>query len=279
MVYFPVLGALALSFTAILEKLALRKRKIPANHLIVALFFSAVIIMIPLMLIFGKVSSEIFQLKNILILALIIIFAILANICYFYAMKWEKLSNLEPVHLLEPLLVVLFASLFFTSERNTEIIIPAIIAGLALLFSHIKKHHLDFNKYILVGILGSIFYASEIMLSKLILEFYNPLGLYFFRGLFVLGFMAIIFRPNIFKEVKGKNRWMILLTGSLWVFYRVLAYYGYMRLGIVFTTLILMLSPVFIYLFSWKFLKEKLEWRNIVSAVVIVLCVLYVLFI
>ncbi len=279
MIYLPIIGALAMSVKAILEKIGLRKRGIKPNHLIVALFFGAVVIMIPFLPFFAQISHQALELKNIWLLALIVFFAILANICYFYAMKREKLTNLEPVHLLQPLFVIVLASAFFASERNPNVLIPAIIASIALLFSHVKKHHLEFNKYILIAILGSLFYAIETLFTKIILEFYSPLSLYFVRGFFVLLFVAVIFRPNLLKEIKKKNRWIIVAISFLWVGFAVLSYYGFIQLGVVFTTLLLMLSPVFIYLFSWKFLKEKLDWRNIIAAIVIVASVLYAIFI
>jgi len=37
----------------------------------------------------------------------------------------------------------------------------------------------------------------------------------------------------------------------------------------------IMLGPIFVYLFAWKFLKEKINWKNIVTAFVIIGCVLY----
>lgn len=67
----------------------------------------------------------------------------------------------------------------------------------------------------------------------------------------------------------------IMITGILWVIYRIMIYYGYMELGVIFTTLMIMLGPIFIYFFAWKFLKEKLDWRNIAAVIVIIGSVLY----
>ena len=78
-------------------------------------------------------------------------------------MKWEKVTNLEPAKILEPLFVIILA-IFFSFiidaglyERNLKVIIPALIAGVALIFSHIQKHHLKFNRYFIAAILGSFF--------------------------------------------------------------------------------------------------------------------------
>ena len=77
-------------------------------------------------------------------------------------------------------------------------------------------------------------------------------------------------------KLSSRVKWEIFVIGALWVVFRVIVYYGYLALGVVFTTLLIMLGPVFVYLFARVFLKEKLELRNIIAAIIIVACVLYV---
>jgi drug/metabolite transporter (DMT)-like permease len=66
-----------------------------------------------------------------------------------------------------------------------------------------------------------------------------------------------------------------LVTGAIWVAYRVIIYYGYLNIGVIFTTLLIMLGPIFIYIFAKIFLKEKLNWRNVVAGIVIAASVVY----
>ena len=61
--------------------------------------------------------------------------------------------------------------------------------------------------------------------------------------------------------------------------YRIIVYYGYLTLGFIFTTLMIMLGPIFVYTFARIFLKEKLTWRNIIASAIIIACVLYALLI
>ena len=84
----------------------------------------------------------------------------------------------------------------------------------------------------------------------------------------------MIFRPKFNKLDKIVKK-EILVVAILWVVYRLMIYYGYISLGVIFTTLMIMLGPVFVYIFAWKFLKEKIDWRNIVAAVIIVGSALY----
>ncbi|MFH1917669.1 MAG: DMT family transporter [Nanoarchaeota archaeon] len=278
MLYIPILGALALAGTTIMERIVLKTRKINIRPFQTFTFLASVIVMLPLIYFFWKADSQAFELKNILIFLLVIIFSMAANLFAFYSLKWEKVTHLEPARMLEPLFVVTLAIFFsFFSglyERNLNVIIPSLIAASALVFSHIKKHHLEFNKYFLAAIAGSLFFALELIVSRLILNYYNPLSFYFLRCSSIFLISIILFRPKL-SNLKGRIKYEIFGIGILWVVYRLIVYYGYLHYGVIFTTLIIMLGPVFIYLFAWKFLKEKLELRNIVAAVVIVGCVLY----
>ncbi len=280
MFYYPILGALALATGTILQKKVLRVRKIDIKLYHVLEFLVITLVMLPFIYFFWKLTPEALELRNIFIFSLVIFFSIIANMFTFYSMKWEKVSNIEPAKILEPLFVILFA-IFFSYligqemfERNTKIIIPALIAGAALIFSHIKKHHLRFNKYFIAAIMGSFFFAFELVISKLILDFYSPITFYFLRcsSMFLISFA--LFRPK-FNGLNTKIKFEILAIGIVWFFYRIIVYYGYLNIGVIFTTLMIMLGPIFIYLFAHIFLKEKLNWRNIIAALVIVGCVLY----
>ena len=156
-----------------------------------------------------------------------------------------------------------------------KVVIPALIAGAALIFPHIQKHHLKFNKYIVAATLGSFFFALELIITRLILDFYSPITFYFLRCSSIFLISLIVFRPKLLS-IDKKASWMIFGTGFLWVIYRVIVYYGYIHLGVIFTTLMIMLSPIFIYAFAYIFLKERPSWKNLVSAGIIVACVLYV---
>ena len=278
--YFPILGAVALATGTIIQKTILKKRKINIKFFQSAEFLAITLALLPFIYFFWKLDSQAFELKNIFIFSLVIIFSIIANLFTYYSMKWEKVTNLEPAKILEPLFIVLLAIVFSylvnetMFERNLKIIIPALIASTAIILSHIKKQHLVFNKYFIAAIIGSFFFALELIITRLILDFYSPVTFYFLRcaTIFLISFIA--FKPD-FSKLNKKTKLEILGLGFVWAFYRIIIYYGFIKLGVIFTTLMIMLGPIFIYLFAWKFLKEKLNWRNIVAALVIISCVLY----
>jgi drug/metabolite transporter (DMT)-like permease len=195
-------------------------------------------------------------------------------------MKWEKVSNIEPAKILEPLFVIMLA-IFFSYlvdgnlfDRKLNIIIPALISGVALVFSHVERHNLKFNKYFVAAVLGSFFFALELVVSRLILNYYSPMTFYFLRCLTIFAISFVAFRPAMIN-MNNKLKFYFISLGILWVLYRVIVYYGYINFGVIFTTLMIMLGPVFIYIFASIFLKEKLKIKNLISAVIIIASVLY----
>jgi len=280
MIWFPIIGAIALASGTIFEKIVLRKKSVDIKLYQTATFLAIVISILPFVYFFWEISPLAFTTRNLLIFVAVIFFSMIANMFIFYSLKWEKISNIEPARILEPLFVILLAILFsfFVNpelyERNTQVIIPALIAGLALIFSHVKKHHIRFNKYFIAAILGSLFFALELVVSRLILDFYSPITFYFLRCSMIFLLSLVIFQPT-FKKLDKKASKIVLLTGAIWSIYRIIIYYGYLAYGVISTTLIVMLAPVFIYLFAWKFLKEKINWRNMIAALVILVCVGY----
>jgi len=280
MIHIPILGSLSLATGTILEKIVLKKKSINIKTYQTAVFFSIIFAMLPFLFFFWKLDAQAFELKNILIFSMIILSSLIANLFIFYSLKWEKITKLQPARMLEPLMVILLAIIFSffidgnLYERNLKIIIPALIASIAIIFPNLKKHHLYMNKYIVAAIIGSFFFALELIISRLILNFYSPITFYFLRCSTIFLISLILFKPNI-KKIDKKSRWIILITGAIWAIYRIVIYWGYLNIGIIFTTLMIMLGPIFIYIFAYKFLKEKLNWKNIVSALIIIACVLY----
>lgn len=280
LIWIPILGAFILATGTVVQRSVLKKRKININLFQSAQFAAIVIACLPFLYFFWKLEPGFLTLANIGIFFLIIIFSLIAIRFSLYSMKWEKITHIEPAKILEPLFTIILAILFSfiidstLYERNLNVIIPALISGLALVLSHIKKHHFEFNKYFIAAILGSFFFALDLVTSRLILDYFSPLTFYFLRCATILILSLIIFKPN-FEMLAPKVRWEILGVGFLWVIYRVMVYYGYLELGVVFTTLMVMLGPILVYFFAWKFLKEKLDRKSIVAAGVIVACVVY----
>ena len=271
MIYLPFIGALAEATGMTLEKVILRIKKVNYKNYIVYGFLAIVLVMLPFIYFLWDISPEAYELKNILIFAGVIISSIIANMLIFYAFKRETLSEIEPIRLMQPLFVILLAVILFPVERNFTIVGLALIASISLVATHIKKHHLVYDKAMIAALLGSFFFALELVISRSILEFYNPFIFYFIRCLFIFMITLAIFRPK--DHFKTKTKALMLLVAGIWVFQRMILYWGFLELGVVFTTMLFIIAPIFIYIFAKIFLKEKITWRHIVSSAIIIACV------
>ena len=162
----------------------------------------------------------------------------------------------------------------YADERNPAIILLALIASITLIIAHINKHHIKFDKYIIAALIGSFFFALELVLSKTILPYYSSWSFYFLRCLFILIISAAIFRPNL-KTIDKQTHYFTWTTSLIWITYRVILYWSYESLGIVFTTITLsILTSIFIFVLAKIFLKEKPTMRQVISAAIIILCVI-----
>jgi drug/metabolite transporter (DMT)-like permease len=285
----PFAGAFSEALGMILEKKILRKKKVDTRAYNTFSFFWISVLAILSGLVLGTFFPELFslkfnpetiQLKNIAIMLGVIVSSVAANLFTFYAMKWEKLTEIEPMRLMQPLFTIILALIIYSSERNvkTQILFAALVASLTLIFSHIRKHHFSLNKYAWAAIFGSFFFALELVISKSILILYTPLSFYLVRCVGIFLISLILFKPNPDK-IDKKTWFMIICVSFVWILYRMLLYFSYDISGVVVTTLLFILTPVFLYALSYIYLKEKPSWRNIVASIIIVLCVAYALWI
>lgn len=289
MFYMPIIGAFLEATGMIIEKKIMKKRNIDYKTYTVYGFLAIVAVMVPFIFFFWNLRSELFQLTNLLVFFAIVIIALIANLLIFYSLKRETMSEFEPINMMQPLFTILLAFIFsfflsvYSNERNPIIIILALIASLSLIAAHIKKHHLVYNKYIIAALLGGFLFSLELVLTKILLPSSSSLSLdiiksgftfYFLRCLIILIIAWIIFRPS-FKKIDKQTHYLNWIVSVIFVIYRLILYWGYVTLGIIYTTIILsILSPIFIFLFARIFLKEKLTKRQLISAIIILICVI-----
>jgi len=272
MIELPIIGSLLEAAGTILEKKVLRSKGLDSKNYTTYEFLAIILAMAPFVWLFWNIDSRALTVQNLLIFAFVIIIAVFANLLIFYSLKRENVTEFEPIWLMQYLFVVLLAFAFYPSERNPTLFLLAMAANIALILAHVRKHHLVFDKYILAAFFGSFLFSVELVVSNLILQYYNPFVFYFIRCSFIFLICFIAFRPNG-KDLSRKNAWIIFAIGAMWAVYRTIIYYGYQHLGVVITSLLFLLSPVFVFLFAVLYLKEKPDWRQIASTIVIVICV------
>jgi len=274
MIQLPFIGAFLEAVGMIFEKKILRKRGVDFKNYTSYEFLAISLLSLPFLYFFWRVDRGAFEIFNIFIFCFIILVSILANLLIFYSLKRENLTEFEPIWLMQPLFTVLLAFIFYSEERNPIVVVLALIASISLVLSHVKKSHLFFDKFAIAALFGNFFFAVELVVSRLILDYYSPFSFYFLRCLFIFIISFAIYKPNFDKLRNKKLSSMILIVGLIWILYRAIIYYGYLKLGIIFTTLLFILSPVLVFLFAVMFLKEKPTRKQIVSTAIIVACVI-----
>ncbi len=214
----------------------------------------------------------------IIILAVAIV-ASIRNALFYYGLIREGISEIEPFMAFVPLLTILFAGIVYPDERNITIFILALVAGLALILTHIEKKHFVLDRGLVPIVAAVLLEALENNLAKELLTSYSPLALYGVRTALIFVVLFVFFRP-IVKRGASRDLWKLLAVSFLWVVGMMAFYYSYQIFGVVYTSLILMPTPFLAILYSHFFLKEKkIRMRNILGLVVVLICVAIALFV
>src|SRR3989344_655815 len=143
---FPILSAVLQAASFSLDKVILSFRKIDFRAYIGISF--PLIFFINLLIFFAfdsPISRELIY-KTFWWLFASVALTIASNVIYYRALKHDKLSEMEVIGLLTALPVIIFSGIIFSDERNYVILIPAIIASIAIVWSHLKRGHLLIKK-------------------------------------------------------------------------------------------------------------------------------------
>ena len=190
------------------------------------------------------------------------------NILYYRSFKHESLQNFELILMLSPLATVILAALVFPEERQAGHFIAAVVAGLVLVWSKIRRDHLQFSGWTWLTILAMVLMSAEAIFIKKSLVFFSPAGLYFIRTAVMFLFFLALWRPNL--DISWPKISAIAASAVCGVISMVLKFTAFETIGVVYTTLILVLAPVFVLGGEAIVLRDHLTRRNIIAAVIII---------
>jgi drug/metabolite transporter (DMT)-like permease len=206
--------------------------------------------------------------------ALVVGIGLLGNFLYYRAIKSDDLTQVTQFSLLYNIPLIILAYLFFPEQSSATVAVLAVIAALTVIWSqweggfHIKRSTMAFFLFTLVGIpFGSV-------LQTLIMEEWNPVQLAISSDALI----ALALLP-IFLAARRKGRLPLSAAGRLvasqvLIAVSFMAYlWSYATLGLLYTSLIMMLQPLMVYLFSVKFLGEKFETKKTIAFGVVLLCI------
>lgn len=224
---------------------------------------------------FGHVNASFLSLKYILIFIALIVVAVLWNLLYYRGLHEEKLVEFELITMVYPLATIILASIFLPQEFDLQIFFAGIIATLALIFSHIKYHHLRFNKIEKKLLWTVVLMAIESILVRYLLEVMSPLSLYCVRTGVMLAVFLVIFRKEV-KLIKS-NIYLVyqIVLAIFGIGFMVFEFEAYTRIGVSFTILVLLLTPVLTFLWAHFKEKESFPIKKMLAAAVIIAAIIY----
>lgn len=214
--------------------------------------------------------------KTILFLILSGISNTLLWICYFKALDLGTVSKVTPIDKTSVVLTLILSSIFL-NEKITSIKIISIVLILSGTFLTIKKESKDSkdNKWIIYAILTAVFTSTTTVLSKIGIESTNTTLITFLRTIVVLIILTTItlFKKK-YKSIKDieKRSWLFIILSGLSTSLSWLFYFKALALGeasVVFP--IEKLSLVVSILMSITFLKEKVNKKQIIGIIIIVI--------
>lgn len=225
-----------------------------------------------LLLLWGPIPSFTLNFVHLLLFGGVILVGFYYNYLYYYALKEGALCDVEPLAMLYPLVTMVLAVIIFPDERNYLIFIPGIIAAAVLVWSRIKPHHFKMKKATMAMLGFVILVSIEANLLKPLLEVVPPILLYTTR----IGILATLFltftRPNL-KKVTKASFWQTMIVALVVAIELPAYYYAIKQVGVVETSLIMLLGPVLILFVSKFFFKEKMTPKKIISSAIILACV------
>jgi drug/metabolite transporter (DMT)-like permease len=204
-----------------------------------------------------------------------VILACIHNLLFFWGMEHESVSEIEPFLLFAPLGGILITSIFFPSERFTQVYMAIAVASLVLLWSHYQRHRIALSRGILAIIAYIIVSGFELITLKHLLMVYSPLTLYLFRCVLILVALTFIVRPRV-QLLKVHHLPYLGLLSALVVCSVWATYSAYQIRGVSETLFVFTLSPILVYWLSAVFLKEKWHVRTILASIVIIGLVVWV---
>jgi drug/metabolite transporter (DMT)-like permease len=225
-------------------------------------------------------SVDLTKLHNLYYISLFILMIVVAiswNIFYYQGIQKENLAEFELIMLFTPLATVILAEIFLPSERSWTTFIAGLLASVALIFSRFRHYHVRLSMVAKRTMLAMVLMSFESILIKNLLGVFSPVSLYFVRTAVIAIVFVIMYKPKLLSLARDAYA-LTIVSAIFGVMQMVLKFYGFQNLGVVETTMILLLGPFLVYAFSYLYFQERLYKRDLAAVAIIVVCILYVQF-
>lgn len=274
-ILFPILAAVLQAASFTLDKVILSLRRVSFKTYTGVSFPLIFIITFVIFLIARPpVSRELLSGNLPWLLALSIVITLGTNLFFYRALDHDHLNEIQTLDLFRSIPIILFSSILFADERNFSILVPALVASSAVLWSHWENHHFRMARrtipYFIWMLLAAPIGAAA---DKILLGVWHPIVL----GLAIDGAVACVLGPLFFKEEK-KITWrgfsLLILTNLFTTAAWLLYFFSYQRSGVVYTVLLFSLMPFLVYLASVIFLKEAFHWKKFAAFIAVLVSII-----
>lgn len=193
----------------------------------------------------------------------------ITNILYYRALDHDHVSEINVLSLTSAIPVIIVNALIFPDERRLAIVIPALIATGAVIWSHWERGEFRFARHTPL-FLGWLWFSAPLnaAAAKIILYTWNPIVLELVRD----GAIALILFPLFRSSIKRfpMRGWLLFIatniaSSSAWILY----FFGYQTLGIVYTGLLFALQPLLVYFSGVLLLKEPFAPKKFAAFLVV----------
>lgn len=271
-IFYAIIAAFFSGLTTIFSKYGLNNTNsnvVTAIRTIIIFIFSFIIFLI------FKNSFHELNLNNSLFLILSGITTALLWLFYFKALSLSDISKVTPVDKTSVILTLILSFIFFNEKITIYKIFSIIFLILGTCLMVEKTHKVKNNNWFIYALLTAVFTSISTILAKLGLKDISFYLANLFRTFIVLIITWIyIYLKKEYKDIKDislKNYIFILLSGVSttlsWIFYFIALKEG--DASIVFP--IEKLSAVFAIIGSVIFLKERLNYKNVIGFIFIII--------
>ncbi|MFA7253757.1 MAG: EamA family transporter [Patescibacteria group bacterium] len=271
------ISAISSASNDVMLKTLLGKWKVPLKQYLPGIFILLAICMLAISPFGFQFDGEkAFTLKFILFFAGMIGTAVIWNTLIAKSLQKEALHEYELIILMAPLITMLMAGILFPEERESKAFIAGVVASVALAVSRIRKHHLVFSTSAKGTLLAVFFMGVESIFVKELLVVFSPVLLNCARVIVIAIVFLYIYKPS-FKNIAPKNVGLMAVSAVFGAMIMVAKFTAFKQIGVVQTTLILLLGPVLTYAASYFYFKEKKNFmRDALAAAVVIIAIAYV---
>lgn len=225
---------------------------------------------------FYSFKFTLFSLSTIILISFIDTFG---NYFYFKTFEKSEASAATPLLAISPFFTFILGWIFINDTISLKSFITMLIIVLMVIYfsfenksEKISTKKIAFNKEMLNPLFSSVIFGATAIPIKFLLTtgYFNAPTLFMFRSSFIALFSLLFFKFSI-KEISISQFRIIFIRGLSVITQYILLYLAFTRLNIGVASTLGNITPIFVFIFSIFFLKEKPNLKKLFLCILILL--------